>query len=148
MRNSGPLLVRTSLFSSHKQVGTDLTIINRGRLREEELLDIFCIADIGVTPSLCLEPGPFTTIEFILARTLVIASALGGNTEFIQHGKNGILIEHPNDVESWGKELSYWIENETARTSIVGGLDHSDFEDYCNTENYISRWHRLITSIN
>jgi glycosyltransferase involved in cell wall biosynthesis len=56
--------------------------------------------DAVAVPSQCLETGPLVVLEAFASGTPVIASDLGGITELVSHGRDGLLVPH-DDVNAW-----------------------------------------------
>jgi glycosyltransferase involved in cell wall biosynthesis len=56
--------------------------------------------DVLAVPSQWLETGPLVVLEAFAAGTPVIGSDLGGITELISVGRNGLLLPH-DDVNAW-----------------------------------------------
>jgi glycosyltransferase involved in cell wall biosynthesis len=55
-------------------------------------------------PSQYVETGPLVVLESLAAGTPVIGSNLGGIAEWIQHEKNGVLVDC-NDIQGWADAL-------------------------------------------
>jgi len=56
--------------------------------------------DALVVPSQWLETGPIVVLEAFAVGTPVIGSDLGGISELVSHGRNGLLVPH-DDVSAW-----------------------------------------------
>lgn len=67
-----------------------------GYLARSDLARAFSELDYLVVPSLWYENSPLVIQEAFAAKTPVIASRLGGMTEFVQDGENGLLFEAGN----------------------------------------------------
>ena len=73
-------------------------------------------SDILIQPS--LQEGISSTIlESMACNTVVIASNVGGNTELIENGINGI-IKDPNDSDSFVEEIITLFDNTELRQSL------------------------------
>jgi glycosyltransferase involved in cell wall biosynthesis len=73
--------------------------------------------DIVVVPSVKPDPCPRTVIEAMAFGIPVVASALGGIPELIQHGDTGILVE-PGDAV----ELAGWVLRLIDDEKLAAGL--------------------------
>lgn len=70
----------------------------KGPFSSEQLADIYQEIDVLVTPSICYESYSLVLHEALASNVPVIASDLGGLTEKIKNGENG-LIFIPGDVD-------------------------------------------------
>ena len=68
----------------------------RGRFSRSQLGDVLSQADVVIVPSLWYENNPLVIQEAFAARIPVIATDLGGMSEFVQHEVNGLLFERGN----------------------------------------------------
>jgi glycosyltransferase involved in cell wall biosynthesis len=67
--------------------------------KKDELEEIITSAKAVVIPSVWLENMPFTLLESMSLGKVVVASRLGGMSEMIENGKNGLLFEGNNAVD-------------------------------------------------
>ena len=56
--------------------------------------------DVLAVPSLWLETGPLVVLEAFASGVPVIGSDLGGISELVGHGRNGLLVPH-DDLNAW-----------------------------------------------
>jgi len=73
--------------------GGDPRITFHGRFDSVKLGEVLAGLDVIVVPSLWYENTPFSVLEAQVMGVPVLASRLGGISETIQHGKNGILFK-------------------------------------------------------
>ena len=106
------------------QLGVAPFIEFKGVIPNDELPDYYAAADLFVAPSVIDQDGDtegqgVVIIEAMAAGVPVIASKVGGITDIINDGKNGILVE-PEDTMSLantlhdcvaGRDLSAILEN-------------------------------------
>lgn len=59
---------------------------------------VFQLIDILVLSSKKAEPFATSVIEAALAQKVVVATKIGGTTEFVRHGKNGLLFQPSNSL--------------------------------------------------
>lgn len=71
----------------------------RGSFPHEQLGKVLSEIDVLVVPSLWHENNPRVIQEAFAASTPVIASDVGGVSEFVFHGSNGLLFERNNEVD-------------------------------------------------
>jgi glycosyltransferase involved in cell wall biosynthesis len=75
-----------------------------------QIASIFQKIDVLVVPSLWLENSPLVIQEAFLAKTPVIASRIGGITELVLDGVNGLLCD-PGDVHGLQEKIERIIDN-------------------------------------
>lgn len=78
----------------------DDRIVFCGQLKDEDRAGLWDTIDAVVVPSQCVETGPLVALEALASGIPVIGSNLGGITELVVPGKNGILLPHDN-VNAW-----------------------------------------------
>lgn len=71
----------------------------RGHFRRDRLAEVFNQIDVLVVPSVWYENSPLVVHEAFAAGKPVIASNLGGLTEAVTHGVNGLVFE-PGDARA------------------------------------------------
>ena len=74
----------------------DARIVFHGRFEATQLGEVLSTLDCVTVPSLWYENTPFTVLEALQYGLPVVASQLGGITEVVRDGKNGILFEAGN----------------------------------------------------
>lgn len=75
------------------------SITARGSFPHDRLGDVLSEIDLLVVPSLWHENNPRVIQEAFAARTPVIASDVGGMTEFVTHESNGLVFERNNEID-------------------------------------------------
>lgn len=73
--------------------GLDKTVLLLGHVARENLLVRLQEADAVVLASIWPENEPVTLLEGIASGAALIASRVGGNTDLVEHGVNGLLYE-------------------------------------------------------
>ncbi|MHC4941743.1 MAG: glycosyltransferase family 4 protein [Planctomycetota bacterium] len=81
-----------------------------GRFEAPELAGVLQGIDVLVVPSVWYENTPFVILEALASGTPVIASDLGGLSELIEEGDNGLLFK-PGDHEELKKRIESMIED-------------------------------------
>lgn len=82
-----------------------------------ELVDAYHAADCFVLPSLH-EPFGIVLLEAWAAGRAVVASAVGGVIDFVEHGIDGLLCP-PDDEAAFARALSLMLENRALRESMA-----------------------------
>ncbi len=116
-----------------------------GRFESPALPDVLKGIDVLVVPSVWYENTPFVILEALASGTPVIASDLGGLSELVVEGKNGMLFA-PGDVE----ELKGKLEAVQADRSLLEKLrpDASGVRSLDdNVDDFIEIYHRAARSI-
>ncbi|HJQ28468.1 MAG TPA: glycosyltransferase, partial [Rubrobacter sp.] len=80
--------------------GDDGRISFRGAFAREELRSVLAGVDVLVVPSRWYENAPGVIFEAFAAGAPVVATDLGGMSEFVRHGRNGLLfgLEDEHDL--------------------------------------------------
>ncbi len=85
----------------------------------EKEVENFQSLDIGVYPlpgdERAMAKTPFKTVQYLSVGLAVVASAIGGNLEIIQDGKNGFLAKNNED---WVKKLSLLLKDSALRQRL------------------------------
>ena len=81
-----------------------------GEFNYLEIAKIFSEIDILVVPSIWYENSPLVIQESFISKTPVIASRIGGITESIIDGENGLLF-NPGDANDLQEKIQYLIDN-------------------------------------
>ncbi len=88
---------------------SDPRIRLRGAFAREELTDVLAEIDALVVPSRWYENAPGVIFEAFAAGMPVISTDLGGMSEFVHHGENGLLFEL-NDINGLTEQMRRLIE--------------------------------------
>jgi len=84
-----------------------------GALERHDVIEWYQKASIFVQPSYW-EGFPVTTLEALSCETPVVATPVGGISDFVQNGKNGILIP-PDDPVAIADAIRLLLEDEKTR---------------------------------
>ncbi len=93
----------------------------------KDIPEICAAADLFVLPSY-QEGLPVALMEAMASRLPVICSAIRGNTDLIENGKGGYLIE-PDDAEGLAKSIEYMLVNPDKRTEM-GMYNYKKVKEY------------------
>jgi glycosyltransferase involved in cell wall biosynthesis len=80
---------------------------------DQKLRRLYWGSDVFVLPSRS-EPFGIAAVEALAAGRPVVASAVGGLTDIVEHGVNGYLVE-PDDPRSLGAAIEFLLESPTRR---------------------------------
>ncbi len=82
-----------------------------------DIPEICLVSDIFVFPSY-QEGLPVSVMEAMSAGLPIVSSSIRGNTDLIEHGKSGYLLE-PDDVEGFAASIEKLINNSELRKSMA-----------------------------
>lgn len=94
-------------------IGADPTIRLAGSLPRELLEEALAKADVLALPSVWAENAPLVALEALALGVPVLASAIGGLPEIVQHGVSGWLVP-PGDAKAIADLLVRWIREPEA----------------------------------
>jgi glycosyltransferase involved in cell wall biosynthesis len=94
------------------ELGLNSNISMLGHLSRSETERYCAKAWVQAVPSRWAEPFGLVAAEAMMRGTPVVASACGGLTEIIQHGKTGFLVP-PDDVNAWAEILIHLLDDLT-----------------------------------
>ena len=125
-----------------------------GFLNRTELNKIYSISDVGVVPSLYEEFG-YTCVEMMMHRIPLVVSDVGGLSEIIVDGYNGLKIPVEKDIHGCSHVSSYLIynklkliiENEELRDYLADNA-RSTFINKNGLSNYSQKMISLYIDIN
>jgi len=80
-----------------------------GRFENGRVAEILTALDVNVAPSIWYENSPIAILESQAAGTPVIAAALGGMAELVQHGVNGLLFR-VNDAHDLAQQIARLLD--------------------------------------
>jgi glycosyltransferase involved in cell wall biosynthesis len=101
--------------------GQKFPIHFKGSFSHEQLGEILSGIDVLVVPSLWHENNPRVIQEAFAAKIPVIATNVGGISEFVKHGVNGLLFER-DSIEDLSKQLQRIVSDPELLTSLQAGM--------------------------
>lgn len=111
---------------------------------QNDIENYYYLGDIVILPSR-MDPFPYTMLEAALSRKPIIASNVGGISEFIIHKENGILfnINNPNELGNFIKEL---LVNNEMGTKLIN-RNEEKVTEYLNKEKYFKNLVKLYKDL-
>ena len=90
-------------------------------IRHQDVPTFLSKIDVLAIPSQWLETGPLVLLEAFAAGTPVIGSDLGGISELVGDGKNGVLVPH-DDVSAWTAAMTRLATEPALLESLRKGI--------------------------
>jgi glycosyltransferase involved in cell wall biosynthesis len=101
--------------------GSDERISFAGPFARDRVGQVLSEIDVLVVPSRWYENSPVVIYEAFAAKTPVIATDLGGMSEVVEHGKNGLLFELDN-VKDLARQLQRLVEEPDLLDRLRDGI--------------------------
>ena len=101
--------------------GGDARISLPGAFPREELGRVLAGTDVLVVPSRWYENGPGVVFEAFASGAPVVATDLGGMSEFVRHGENGLLFRL-DDAGDLARQLRRLVEEPDLLAKLKGGI--------------------------
>jgi hypothetical protein len=92
-----------------------------GVYRRQEVSRVLRELDVIVVPSLWYENSPNAILESFAHRTPVVASDLGGMTELVREGENGLLFA-PGDADDLARQLRRLLDDPHVLSTLRAGI--------------------------
>lgn len=93
--------------------------------------------DFGILPSVVRESSSLSCMEYMSMGKCVITTNHGGQAEYIENGKNSILIA-PNDSQQLAERISELQKNRDLREQLGAQAKH-DYEDSMSYEHFFEK---------
>lgn len=123
--------------------GLEAKIIWRGY--KSNKIEIYQGIDILIVPSVSSEPFGLIAAEANAYNIPVIATKVGGLTEIIKHGYNGLLVD-PGDIKGLANALLYLIENKVQRITM-GKNGKSKMDTMFSLQSTINAMYSLVNEL-
>lgn len=101
------------------------------------VLSYVAACDIGLLPSIVREGCSLAAQEHMSQGHPIIATNNGGQREYIEHGKNGLLVP-PGDAKALADAMRVLIDDAPLRWQL-GRQAKADFDDHLNYEHFYSQ---------
>ena len=93
------------------QASGDKRVRFKQPVKNNEVINVLAGYDILVVPSQWYETGPLVVLEAYAAGIPVIGSDLGGISEMVENGQNGILVRY-DSIEDWAQKIKSLANND------------------------------------
>jgi glycosyltransferase involved in cell wall biosynthesis len=103
-----------------RQRSHGLPVSFRGRYAHHDVATMLSEIDVLVVPSRWLENSPLVIHEAFMARVPVVAAAIGGMPELLDHGQRGVLFT-PNDPFSLAAALQSLLDHPDRLVQLASG---------------------------
>jgi len=101
------------------------------------VLPYVAAADFGILASTVREGCPLSPQEYMSQGHPVVATNNGGQREYIDHNKNGLLVE-PGNASQLAEAMAGLIDDADLRQRL-GQQAKADFDDHLNYEHYYAQ---------
>ena len=115
-----------------KVIDANPRIFFKGSIPPDQLGQAFAEADYFVLPSTWHENSPLILLDALQSKTPVIASEIGGVTDVITHGVNGLLFAR-GDSDALRQLLQQSIRETQLLEELRAGVDLPTIDDYATT---------------
>lgn len=124
-------------YLSELEKNSDNNVIYTGYVKHNEMQNILYSIDVGVVPSICNEAAGLSVVEFMNTNNLVVASNMGGISEYLNIDDN-FLVDFRNEEQyindlALGMEESY---NKLNNDEIVKEKNYLYSKKFSVEENY------------
>jgi len=125
-------------------IENNLPIEVKGTLPRREVISLFYQFDIFIFPS-SIEPFGLVGIEALYCNIPIVASAVGGKTDYIINGKNGLLFEKDNLKDLINKtELLLNDESMREKFKNAGRLSIENYSNEKVAKEIVNYYHNII----
>jgi glycosyltransferase involved in cell wall biosynthesis len=142
-----PDQIQLLIFGDEYKEELGFSVINFGKVENDNLMKlIYSSADIMVVPSKH-ENLPYTIMESLSCETPVVAFNIGGNSEMVEHKKNGYLAE-PYNIEDLTYGIRWCLENN--RENLLGKYGRlkivDEFDEKIIVQRHVELYQCLISN--
>jgi glycosyltransferase involved in cell wall biosynthesis len=142
--DSGSVQYFSELKRKIDEHGISANVHFRGYIEKKE--EIYNDMNIIINYSLIPEAFPFSVLEAMAYRKIIIAADSGGSKEIITNGENGFLVE-PGNVNYLREKIIFCIKNietESISTLCKNGYEHIKFN--YSIEKFAQNYSGLLKS--
>ena len=139
---------RDSLTARAEQLGVASRVRFCGRLSHGEMDREFSGAWVQAVPSICEEGCGIAAIEAMMRGTAVVASAIGGLREVVQHESTGLLVPHGDPAA-----LADALRRVTGDRALAGRYGaasqtyaRAHFSEDANADAFLALYDRLVAA--
>ncbi|WP_088035559.1 glycosyltransferase family 4 protein [Evansella clarkii] len=116
-----------------------IPVITTGFVSPAEIHRWFAAADVFVCTSRWQEPLARVHYEAMAAGLPIITTNRGGNTEVMEEGKNGLIVNNAEDPEEFARHLSHLLSDSSRRRKM------GEYGRMLAEKNY--NWNRVVSDI-
>ncbi|WP_078596793.1 glycosyltransferase family 4 protein [Evansella clarkii] len=116
-----------------------IPVITTGFISPAEIHRWFAAADVFVCTSRWQEPLARVHYEAMAAGLPIITTNRGGNTEVMEEGKNGLIVNNAEDPEEFARHLSHLLSDSSRRRKM------GEYGRMLAEKNY--NWNRVVSDI-
>ena len=127
-------------------LGLDDYVFLPGYVRNAKQM-ISCF-DVFVIPSLT-EGLPISLLEAMQAQVPVVATAVGGMPEVLDHGRAGVLVDPGEPISLADEIMKYFLDPNLSRQTTVRAFErvNSSYNSRCMAEEYL-RIYEKVSALN
>jgi glycosyltransferase involved in cell wall biosynthesis len=131
--------------------GLGQAVIMTGSIAHTDVPATLSVADVAVVPSAPVPASqggtgtPLKLFEFMAAGKAIVATALDQNSEVIEDGHNGLLIQ-PGDVAEFAQAMFRLLDN-AAERGRLGQNARQYAVEHCTWEKYTRRLEETYLSV-
>ncbi len=116
-----------------------------GWTEKEDLAKLYSNASVFVLPTIRIEGFPMTLVEASAYGLALMASDVGGNSDAVQNGDNGYLLEAGN-VQQLANALNNLLNN-PEQVKLFGTASRKSFEHNFTQDIMIDKYNSVIQSL-
>lgn len=120
-------------------------VLCHGRVEDDELSKLFALADVYLMPTTRQEGLPLTILEAMANGLPVIASDIGGISQVIEDGGDGLLVK-PGDVSELISAIRILKDNEDMRIQLSNAA-RKTIEDRYSKERMVDETLAVFSSV-
>ncbi len=127
---------KNEYLTSLEKISND-NIIYTGYVNHKDIQKILCAVDVGVVPSICNEAAGLSAIEFMHEKNIVVASNMGGISEYLDKDNN-YLVDYKNK-EQFVNDLSKRLEEVSLKKNNLKDIGKKNYlysKKYSVSSNY------------
>ena len=140
---TGPYLDELKLLIT--KLGIDEIVSCHGRVEDDELSELFALADIYLMPTTRQEGLPLTILEAMANGLPVIASDIGGISGVIKDEEDGVLVK-PGDVAELIEAIRL-LKNDEDKRLRLSSAARKTIEDRYSKERMVDETLAVFSSV-
>lgn len=121
-------------------------VLQLGWISLEELNEVYQVCELGLVPSVWWENCPMALIEMMSLGICPIASGVGGIPEMIEHGKNGLIVDAPNDPRQWASAMEVLLGDDDLRGKL-GREAMATAQRQFDRQEFLARFRHVLNTV-